>query len=225
MNYIFDHLNFWDDNSGRKNIVSIGSGPACEFVGFEAACKVRATNMDTYYFYGYEMNSIWSDVQDFLSDIAERQSDVVKLFFKNENFNENNSFAEDIDMLILNYILSDIYKHSEKENRNLEVEEYLKSEIQPILDKMKSDSYVIINDTNSYNMGRDAIESWVDELTGFEFHKFVFDYSSRYSEQKFNTDCKVIPQKSLKFQSSDDISIFNDSISECRSAFVIIKKL
>ena len=232
MNYIFNHFSFWNNNFGHKNIVSIGSGPACEFVGFEFVFRARATNMDSCHFYAYEMNPIWSDVQHFLSDIVETQSPAVNLFFKNENFDETDSLAGDIDIVILNYVLSDIHKHSEKEGadfvlsgRDFEVEEYLESRIQPILNRMKSGSYLIINDTNSNNMGRDAIETWVDELTGFDIHKFVFNYSSRYSEQKFKTNCKVLPKESLKFQSSEDISFFTDSISECRSAFVVIKKL
>lgn len=115
MNYIFDRFRFWNNNFGHKNIVSIGSGPACEFVGFESVFRVRATNVKSCHFYAYEMNPIWSDVQHFLFDIVESYSKAITLFLKNEDFDETDSLAEDIDILILNYVLSDVYKHSKKE--------------------------------------------------------------------------------------------------------------
>lgn len=133
--------------------------------------------------------------------------------------------------MILNYVLSDIYKHCNKEGADdagpicdLEVVEYLEKYIEPMLLVMPKESYVIINDTNSCNMGRNGIEKWVDSLQDFIIHKEVFEYPRSYSEQKFNNNCDVIPRQPLLFKAGEDISAFSDNMNECRSAFVIIKK-
>ena len=95
---------------------------------------------------------------------------------------------------------------------------------------MKKNSIIIINDVNSCNMGRDEIENWLNELDkkNYTIAGAYFDYPDRYSKQKFSNliNIKEFPITPLLFDtlSIDGMDNFIEHVSECRSAFVIIKK-
>ena len=127
--------------------------------------------------------------------------------------------------MILNYVISDIHKH------NYTSLGIFFSELTSIFKAMPANSYIIINDVNSWNMGRDEIENWVSSVSieGYSIKKCgcVFECSKRHTEARFSRFKNgIIPKTSLKFSTPSvaGIDSFYDNVNECRSAFVILKK-
>lgn len=207
-------------NIKKLNVLSIGCGPATELVALEKFS--REINKKIRYF-GFDPNSIWESAQNTLQTcLVNTNCDAD---FYSSEFQDNNEILPKIDILILNYIVSDIYKH----NRD-GVEKFLEN-ITKIIKKMKKNSIIIINDVNSCNMGRDEIENWLNELDkkNYTIAGAYFNYPERYSKQKFSNliNIKEFPITPLLFDTSSigGMDRFIDHISECRSAFIMIKKI
>lgn len=207
-------------NIDEIKVLSIGCGPATELVALEMFSMEEGKQVK---FYGYDPNNIWENVQKTLQNSLIGTNCVAE--FNCSDFQENNEILPEIDILILNYIVSDIYKHN-KDN----VEKFFEN-FSKIVKKMKKNSIIIINDVNSCNMGRDEIEEWGKKIENNDFFiaSAYFNYPDRYRNQKFSKFRYIheFPNTPLLFDTSSILGIdrFVDNVSECRSAFVIIKKI
>lgn len=213
-------------NREETNVLSIGCGPATELIGFE---KYIHTNKDIKInFWGYDMNPVWTSCHKFFPDIF-RYRNNVNVFFQTQFLNENNPIVKEINFLFLNYLISDIYKHA-KTNPSKEVMDYLTKVITPIFLKMPSESYVIINDTNSCYMGRNEIETWINSVnsSALSVKKGVFDYPGRYNYANFNAGGKVESNNTLIFPAPNSAFVNYDkytiNVNECRSAYVVLQR-
>lgn len=207
-------------NTNKLNVSSIGCGPATELVALEKFSREQNKQVN---YYGYDLNDIWKSVQQTLQNNLTNTNCIATFF--NSDFQDNNKILPEIDILILNYVISDIYKHNKEK-----VKKFLENIIK-IVKKMKKNSIIIINDVNSYNMGRDEIEDCLNDLNKnyYTVAGAYFDYSGRYRNQKFSklVNIKEFPITPLLFDTSSigGMDRFIDHISECRSAFIMIKKI
>lgn len=222
--------NFIFDKPTPLDIVSIGCGPATELFGFERS--IHAINPHhPFRFFGYEPNKLWNNCQSFVSNIFNPIPNC-SVSFSNNFFDENNPLVPNLDFLVLNYLLSDIHKHSPGgiSERDNAIISYLNSIILPIFKKMKKGSCILINDTNSYNMGRNAIEKWVHSINSLCMRvvKRYFDYPNRYPRAHFNSGDKQEKCNSLQFAPPNSImynyDIYTIHINECRSSYVLIQR-
>ena len=207
-------------NVDEIKVLSIGCGPATEVIALE---KFSREENKVIKYYGYDINPIWNKTQQILE--KHLINTKCNTMFDSSEFQDDNKILPEIDILILNYVISDIHKH-DKKNVNFFLEN-----IKKIAEKMKSNSIIIINDVNSYYMGRDEIECWGNKLDkkNYLIAGAYFDYPGRYPKQKFShlEKVKKFQMTPLLFDvsSTEGINNFIDNISECRSAFILIKKI
>ena len=215
-------------------IFSLGCGPATELVSIDELIKVNHLQNVTYY--GYEPNKFWDKTHSIAS--YNHDNKELNFEFKNELIKAETAGIDRIDFLFLNYVCSDVYVH---ENSNKEtLMEWLENKVSPLIYKMKQGAYVIINDVNSPNMGRNEIQEWSwnlkqNEIVNAEY--FTFEklmpskiYMGQPYELKFDLKVKsnTIRDKGLVFQDSYSITgskycRFDTLPTECGSCFIILQ--
>ena len=218
--YIMNHFDLLSDFSSEQqiNVLSIGCGPATEVIALECLSKEQGKNIS---YIGFDMNPVWNITQSIMKDVLKDFSSCTVDFY-NMKLTSNCSLLEHTHILILNYVVSDIYKHSD--DPSVGVTAFL-GEVQKMFERMPDNSYIIINDVNSYNMGRDEIETWSRQLPYAKFYG-IFDYERRNPWCQFNQTPDRLSQYSLYFSlpESSELDNFSEYVTECRSAFVVIKK-
>ncbi len=165
------------------NIYSVGCGPSTELYGAELLLKEEPFN-----YVGFDANTVWSDLQIFNKNNFSGTNKTVT--FVHENFFDYiETHEEHIDILILNYFLSDIVKFTPREYENFLVS---------LLGVIRSGriSYLIINDvmlTRSNGTGyacMKEIEEKLKESSDFKFARYHFqdptEYQMLYGEKKDN---------------------------------------
>lgn len=127
----------------KINIVSIGSGPASELWGFLKAFELQTHPIPINYL-GYDLNPIWSDIQDEIVRRFEQTPHNVK-FFHQDIFDNFDGFPNDeSSILVLNYVLSDLVKY---QDLNV-IEEFLQSIVNLVL--RTNIKRILFNDINYY---------------------------------------------------------------------------
>jgi hypothetical protein len=193
--------------------VSIGCGPATEIIAIEKIMRDKSITKTCQYF-GFDFNPIWNSVQKILTNIF--LSNNCNLSFQNELLS-NNPVLQNTKLLILNHVVSDVYKHAQKNSR-ADALAFLQNDINPIIQQMPSNSYILINDVNSYNMGRDEIETWVNQSNCF-FNIIEIGY---FLNQGYPDQAKFKDIRAKKRMDRD--SVFFGSNIVCQSAYVILKR-
>lgn len=212
----------------RKNInmISLGCGPATELIGFQAAYH-SATPEGILNYYGYDANNIWSNCQNILSNIYSKIPNV-NCYFSTNYIYFSDPLIQNTDLFILNYVISHVHKHVNSTNtydREKTVTDFLNNTITPIFDRMPSGSILLINDTNSWNLGRNQIENWANSQSSkvTSLVKCIYP-NPKYSNAKFNTGNHIMSDVDLVFPKISAYANFSISINSCGSAFVILKK-
>lgn len=203
------------------SVVSLGCGPATELVALDKKCSECNISFS---YTGYDKNHIWDTCQGIIKNLVSYSNRNVATFCC-KKLMPNDILLKNTDLLILNYVISDIYKHNKSA-----LSSFFDS-LEQMFAFMPENSFIVINDVNSCNMGRDEIEEWILRLQ----NKYtiankcaVFEYPKRKESAKFSKipDSIIMKNNSFVFSYTDDdgISKFNDNIKECHSAFAIIKK-
>ena len=93
----------------KYNVVSLGCGPGSEVYGIIGILKAKKLPICLDY-QGYDLNDVWEDVQK-ISGRCLAQMNHQVLFLRQDMFNSFKGFnGESVDLLILNYLLSDVEK-------------------------------------------------------------------------------------------------------------------
>jgi hypothetical protein len=163
---------------------------------------------------GFDFNPIWDSVQVILKNIFLSNNCNILLSFQNESLLPDNPVLQNTKLLILNHVVSDVYKHVQ--NHRADTLTFLKNDICPIIQQMPVDSYILINDVNSYKMGRYEIETWADSMQNTCIIELGYFEHLEYPQSKFNN-----PHTQKRI---DRDSVFLDSGLVCQSAYVILKK-
>lgn len=94
----------------QLNVVSLGCGPGSEVYGFIKSLRLKAPQIVLNY-KGYDLNTVWSDVQQ-LSVGALSQTPHRIEFYNMNMFGAFTGFDKgEVDILVLNYLLSDSQKY------------------------------------------------------------------------------------------------------------------
>lgn len=222
------------DKLNNSLIFSLGCGPASELVAIDELVKVK--KMHNVRYCGYDPNIIWSKTHSIIKHTSDNNE--LKIEFKEELINEETDGLDKIDFLCLNYVCSDVFVH-EKSNKET-IQEWLENKISPLLYKMKKGAFIIINDVNSPNMGRNAIQEWswnLKEKDVVSVEYYTFEklrpskiYQGQMYELKFDQKVNsiTIHNKDLIFQDSYSIMksghcLFDTSPRECGSCFIIMQ--
>lgn len=94
--------------------VSLGCGPGSELYGIVEGLRHRLGNQFTLKYRGYDLENVWSDVQNFSKGVfANSNCDVD--FHNCDMFNQWQDLSNcQIDVLVMNYLLSDCQKYMAK---------------------------------------------------------------------------------------------------------------
>lgn len=93
----------------KYNVVSLGCGPGSEAYGLVRVLKARKLPI-TLDYQGYDLNGVWKTVQDISESNLSKTGHKIQ-FYKKDLFNDFVGFnRESVDLLILNYLLSDVEK-------------------------------------------------------------------------------------------------------------------
>ena len=215
-------------------IFSLGCGPATELISIDELIKVNHLNNVNYC--GFDLNKIWEKTHLIITHQSDNKE--LKFKFKEELITEDTFGLNKIDFLFLNYVCSDVYVHEKTNHENLQ--EWLDSKVTPLVKKKKKGAYIIINDVNSPNMGRNIIQEWAYNLKEsrsveadfFTFIKLIPSkiYHGEMYELKFDSkvNSTTIYDNSLIFQDSYSITesghcLFDKTPTDCGSCFIILQ--
>jgi len=207
-----------------KYITSIGCGPATELIGIEKLLRDMNINIHCKYF-GFDTNPIWATCHYNIVSVFSDNKCRIKINFENSELHKDNPILKNTKLLILNYVVSHVYKHSEECATG--TTGFLSS-LNPIIHQIPQFSSILINDTNSRNMGRDQIEKWGDELSAqfrdMTLEKGYFDYPNRDQYIKFKSGSHKMRTNDFIFNNCSRFYRFTENVNECRSAFLLITK-
>jgi len=206
---LFQYDDIWN-NISNKNIVSIGCGPATELIAIEKIMRDKSIQTVCQYI-GFDPNDIWSSTWDILTNILKVHN--IQLSFQNNMLYPNNSALQNTKLLILNHVISDVFKHVQKPRED--TYNFLQNDITPIIQQMPVDSFILINDVNSFRMGRDEIEKWAHSISNASIIEIGFFEHFEYPNSQFN-------DTSAKRRTDRDSVFYSNSV--CQSAYIVLKK-
>lgn len=160
--------NGYFQNCETFNIASIGCGPSTELYGLIDFLS-DGKSKKTLNYKGFDTNGIWGEVHKKLMECIDKYSTLNAC---NENklnilanwhyceLTKNNDFLKSCNLLILNYVVSDIYKKGESDALN----DFLNNTLKAIIDELPAGAVIIINDGNSNALGRDEVNAWCNTL-------------------------------------------------------------
>lgn len=139
--HLMNQINY--TNCSDMNVVSLGCGPGSEVYGIIKS--LRTKNTDTILHYeGHDLNPIWEPVQTMSKGYLKQLPHEIN-FFTTDLFNDFHGFINnEVDILVLNYLLSDIAKFM--------FLEYKKSFIQDIVNFVIANNVrnILFNDITYY---------------------------------------------------------------------------
>ena len=207
---------FVDEQNNFKlediDILSIGSGPCSEAFAFDLFLK-EISYKGNITFNGYEINNIWETVHSRVKqvlpfDVNLYYADCFTSIGSTEDFQYPN-------VLIMNYLLSDICKHGD-------IEDFLKNVVDLIINKMPPKSMIIVNDINLWKP-RDYYKTLIDKVnennnSGHASFSFIgYSYGIRYP---YNHTIFSLTEKSINYLTSK----YGTKIYCTSSQLVILKK-
>lgn len=172
--------NYKFGNIQKYNVVSLGCGPGSEIYGLIKALRKRNPNIVLDY-QGYDTNKIWKDVQSISkSKLSNTGHHIV--FHDKDMFTDYIDFHDKkVDLLVLNYILSDAQKFNDKSH----IDSFLADLAWFIISNDVRN--ILFNDNNYYGTdgGYDSgvqlmlrliekLKSWGVSLTD-QYRRFPFD--------------------------------------------------
>ena len=104
-------------NATKMNVISLGCGPGSEVYGIIKALRNRNLRIALDY-QGYDLNYVWNDVI-YLSKTALANTGHRIEFYQQDMFSSFVGFPrEKVNLLILNYLLSDVEKFSSRVDKS-----------------------------------------------------------------------------------------------------------
>ena len=173
------------------NILSIGCGPCSEIFAFNSFLKyINYTGNIS--FCGFDICSEWKSIHSKISSLIPFNIDFhyencIRYIGDTQNYQYPN-------ILILNYVLSDICK-------NGDINEFINNITNNLIDKMPAKSIIIINDINHYNP-RYFYNELIKKIKhnnniGYNCLHFIgYQYGQKY---KYNNIFFSLGQKNLSF--------------------------
>lgn len=124
----------WKDNI---NVVSLGCGPSSELYGIINELQNQQSNLVVSY-HGFDTNAIWQKIWNLNIDICKQHNVTYTTDDMFAYYTEHSD--EHIDILILNYLLSDVARNMQKEEKTAFLDKL--AEFIDVMDVQ----YVIFND-------------------------------------------------------------------------------
>lgn len=205
----------------KCNVVSLGCGPGSEVYGIIQVLISRKLPI-TLDYQGYDLNESWKDVQE-VTKRQLAQSGYKIQFYRQDMFNSFAGFdGEGIDLLVLNYLLSDVEKFS---NNKAQKEAFIRNLAWFVI--MNGVNNILFNDNNYYghNGSLDSGVQLMLRLIG-ELREWQVNVKDRYrcfpsdpfrgnQQWKFYTSSKLL----FPLQDGNDL---DKNVRFCNSKQILI---
>lgn len=134
-------------------VMSIGCGPCTELYGGLQAWRYSHKADDNFHYHGFDLNPIWKSIDDF--NLSQFENSNVFIEIKDAFVHYKNS-DEPIDIIILNYSLSDMFRFNKNKYGQF---------VNSLLDLLakKKPQYLLINDVYT-KQSVDASTMFINEL-------------------------------------------------------------
>lgn len=209
----------WND---KINIVSLGCGPSSELYGIVNELQLQQSTLSVSY-YGYDTNSIWQDIWNLNTEICQQceiSYHVEDMFAFYDNYPN-----EQIDILILNYLLSDVARNLQKVEKTTFLDKLAEFiDIRNVL-------YVLFNDIplfyDKLNSGYSCMEYIVNQF-GIKKQRKSKLIHCRY---RFGEPNQYQPTYGRKWRQAsllfpiDKVAMDFQPFDSCNSIQMLIKKL
>lgn len=218
--YIINSIkpNYFKDKT-KLNVVSLGCGPGSEVYGFIQALRAKAPHVILDY-QGFDLTSIWGDVQEISKKVLSQTPHSID-FFDENMFGAFGGFKDGpVDMLVLNYLLSDSQKfyHSD-----IEKIKFINEIVQFVIENNIRN--ILFNDNCYY--GRSGLDSGVRMMLRL-IHELKRSVNVSSVFRYFPTD-GYTPSTTWKSYSSDKLcfpklpsNTFDINVTCCRSKQILV---
>ena len=213
---------FPDKNRQVQNFVvySLGCGPGSEVFGLINSIQKKFPYLCLNY-EGFDMNSIWSEVQNMNKEVFRESGHTI-------NFHCENLFAADIpydkiNMLVLNYLLSDIVRYYNLDQRRKFVDD--------IVDFVVSNGVksIFFNDIN-YLGGDAPLDSGfqmmlciIEKLKSNGFSVSQWNYHFFWDKRFGNIKWKLHPSDKLLYNENPLTPVSYNHVCNSKQVFCLIE--
>lgn len=118
------------------HVVSIGCGPCTELFGGFQAWRTAGGNDESFWFHGFDLNPIWEHIENHCKTLFNTDNILIETKDAFIHYKDSN---EPIDVIVLNYSLSDMFRF-----RHGEYGKFVNSLMNLIV--KKKPQYLLIND-------------------------------------------------------------------------------
>jgi hypothetical protein len=177
---------FYIPEIDKYNILSIGCGPCPDLMAFEfMRQKLKPIN-----YYGIDINKYWEPIHGKIKEYSQKIKNFnVQFEYKDVNALNNFIKQTDINIFVLQYFFSFFYIHGNPKDVSPFMDKLI--EYLSISFKKNKSIFIIINDTNTNNLGRDIYPSMLIEEIGKIFkgtyREYYFDHKLKNDRQKVGT--------------------------------------
>ena len=209
----------WFEQIGDNYITigSIGCGPCCELFGFYQF-KVHNNLSFKIQYRGFELINEWEHIHRKINSL--NIADNIDIQYEDvfEYYNRNRNYPQ---ILILNYVLSDIVRRCNTDERN-----YFLEKLYTLIANMNARTFIVFNDIN---LGRNDTEArFFYDLIEQELQKRHINVVTRKyhfpNSQRFYVKYGNELPNNITCDIPRDINQKYNPWAECRSAAIIIYK-
>jgi hypothetical protein len=228
---LYEDLKLENRFVGELRIASIGCGPSSELYAIADYEENKGLKID-YSFKGFDLNPIWSDIWSFNQTKFPSSEFISEDIF---DYYDNNPDSTP-QILILNYMLSDMVKLSNRDN----VETFLDKLVTFIDKKIPNDSFILFNNipfvgsTKSTNLDSayNCLEYLSQSIKGSDSTEYIF-YKRSFNKLAYTGSYyggKKCPNNELRMKRNYEMynKICTDNkipqFPQCNSIQLIIRK-
>lgn len=208
------------NNPERVNVVSLGCGPGSEVYGIIKAFQILNLNAKLYY-EGHDLLSVWEPVQNLSINNLANSQHIINFFTTNLFADFHGFDNNEINILVLNYLLSDAAKFLTDRGKYQFVNDIFVFVIQ------NNVRNILFNDINYYGYYQ-KLDSGVQliKLLISLFENNKVSYKVRYlcfpsDPYRGNERWNFYSRNDLMFKKHED-NIYMDNVGYCNSKQILI---
>ncbi len=196
-----------------NNILSIGSGPFTEGLAIEKFFSEHNTfnklNINC-----VDKNKIWEDIQICMKKFLSKKGNKNCVFYYEDITEWKKIFKkqiEEVDLILINYVLSN-NKEKDKDWKKLTLILNFLKDFVVLKIANKQDFYILINEVNSKNTGRDQIIDFIDEIKDI--------YENIYTKKSFLKPDKLDDNIKEAIDECNKANFIEDTVNEKYFEFI-----
>lgn len=219
--YAFERLK--DISNKRKlKVMSIGCGPCTDLLALDYLKKHKKYSFENLELRGIDYSQdVWANIHSDIKSLSSKSYDVH--FYYQDICNFIDVIAEKNwcpDMITLQYLFSDMYKHSDSEK----IDHFIEELSLFINEKLDQNTYIVINDINlskRFEGGREYFDQLFNKTTNCVKQTCHFNNSNKNRHYEYGQE---YPSNDLRFEIAEGTTKYNP-FDSCASAQMIIKKV